>query len=97
MRRRNRRLPEIEDDGLVGFRTGPEHPEVVQINSVWIMEGFDELPKALRDAINYAPTPELGAKATYQLMASDGPYAPRKSRARADAELLAARLMRDCA
>jgi hypothetical protein len=38
-------------------------------NAFDIMDGFDELPRRVRDMINYAPTPEDGARATFQIVA----------------------------
>jgi hypothetical protein len=53
-----------EDDGLVLIR-GVEYAEA---NAQLHMDGFDDLPKAGRDRINYAETPETGALPTRQLV-----------------------------
>ena len=52
----------------------------VETNARQIMAGFDELPKKLRDQINYAPTPELGARAVSQLVAEGDLLTRTKSR-----------------
>ena len=43
-------------------------PEEAQWNAIQIMEGFDELPKRVRDLINYAETPHDGARATPEIV-----------------------------
>ena len=71
MRRRLRpwpkpqQLPELAFVFIHGFEASPAW---VHENARDIMDGFDELPKKLRDLINYAPTPEGGARATFQIV-----------------------------
>jgi hypothetical protein len=58
-------MPELEFVFIHGF----DAPAAwVHQNASDIMEGFDELPRKLRNWINYADTPEEGARATYQIV-----------------------------
>lgn len=95
-RRRSWRPPyvEPEDDGLVGYRGGAYSAWFVEENSRVHMDGFDGLPSKLRDAINYAPTPETGALPTRDLVKHGGPHdrIALKSRAITAATLLAIKL-----
>lgn len=60
---RRRRVEPRPDDGLIGFRQNTRVPaEIVEMNSRLIMADFDELPRQLRNLINYAETPEEGAQ-----------------------------------
>ena len=70
MRRRKLRgtpLPPEPEDGLQSYHGGLYPPEFIERNSRAHMSGFDILPKSIRDQINYAETPELGALPTQQL------------------------------
>lgn len=71
---RKRRADPAPDDGLVGFRCGPVEPWVVEANSHAHMAGFDTLPRSVRDAINYAETPEEGALPARDLAGPGGPF-----------------------
>lgn len=42
-------------------------PEWVEWNAAVHMQGFDDLPKALRDRINYAESPQEGARPALDL------------------------------
>jgi hypothetical protein len=72
--RKLRPLPPMPDDGMVMLRGYIVEPERAHWNGVDHLEGFDELPKALRDLINYAETPEAGAYPTRHLVGPDGPF-----------------------
>lgn len=95
IRRRRRRGPPPEplpDDGLVSYHGGLYEPGFVEFNSDVHMDGFDELPKAIRDAINYAPTPEEGARPTRMLVTA---HRSRIEQARKIARVLAHRILRE--
>lgn len=66
----NRYVPplESEDDGNVMIRGHLVPPYWAEWNAQQHMDGFDELPKKLRDQINYADTPEEGARPTKELV-----------------------------
>jgi hypothetical protein len=76
--RRRKWLPPIEDDGTVLFHGFLTRPAFVEENARQLMEGFDELPKRLRDKINYAETCEGGSGPVNQCLA----YQPPRRRKR---------------
>jgi hypothetical protein len=87
--RKLRPLPPMPDDGMVMLRGYIVEPETARWNAEEHLEGFDKLPKALRDRINYAETVEDGALPTRVLVGPGGPFyrfnmmPKRKTRARA--------------
>jgi hypothetical protein len=65
-------LPPVpDDDGKVVIRGHLVDVSFAEWNAQYHMEGFDELPKAARDRINYAPTPEEGALPTRDLLSAE--------------------------
>lgn len=80
MRRRRRFASEPEDDGYVGYHQGKATIGFVEWNSREHLRGFDELHPRLREAINYATSPEEGALPVAVLIGMDetgkpGPWA----------------------
>lgn len=74
LRRRVRPLPPIEDDGPILIQGHIVTPEWMRWNAEQHLTGFDDLPKTLRDKINYAETPERGALPTRVLVGRGGPF-----------------------
>jgi hypothetical protein len=90
MRRNRRRIELPPDDGAVRLGGDLVDPERAAFNARYHMAGFDDLPKWIRDKINYAETPEAGALPTCDLAGNGRLYDPgerQRARARALAKL----------